>query len=310
MFLLDPLAERFYFRATAFEQRNRFAERPLEMCVADLLAGRTVALSVGRVGAFYQAAVREKFSDAGESINRVDLVEHRHREDFADAGNRLQAKEVLRIVEFCVSFKEQFELANGLVVLRQKVQIHLNGSFCAGVLEAICDADSVRFVADLFSEWFQVALVVDDLNVSQRLGSQSHEVCSSSQQVTCGAKLCWISVGCREVSSSQQQSEFFTIEFVVFDFSAVDGFKVQRMSEHEGDLSLLAFVGEPVPVEGAFASDDDVAAEGFDLFEEFFGLARFEVSVQLFLSVLIDDASVHLIRVEVDSAVEWMLSLI
>ena len=94
-----------------------------------------------------------------------------------------------------------------------------------------------------------------------------------------------------------------------FDFPAVDGFEVQRVAEHEGDLVFVTAIGEPVPVEGAFTTDDH-AGIGFELFEEAIGLSRFKVAVQLLVAVLVDHASVHLIGVEVDSAVEWMLSLI
>ena len=89
----------------------------------------------------------------------------------------------------------------------------------------------------------------------------------------------------------------------------MDGFEVQRVAEHEGDVASCAEIAQPIPVEGAFASHDD-AGVGFELLEEAIGLSRFEVSMEEFVSALVDDASVHLIGVQIDSAVEWMLSLI
>ena len=78
------------------------------------------------------------------------------------------------------------------------------------------------------------------------------------------------------------------------------------MAEHEGYFSLLAFVGEPIPVEGTFATDDDFLAKRFDCNEEFIALVGFEVAVEVFFTVLIDHAGVHLVGVQVDSAVEWV----
>ena len=46
------------------------------------------------------------------------------------------------------------------------------------------------------------------------------------------------------------------------------------------------------------------------MFEEFLGLASFEVAVQQLLSGLVNHAGVHFVGVQVDSAVEWVLSLI
>jgi len=46
------------------------------------------------------------------------------------------------------------------------------------------------------------------------------------------------------------------------------------------------------------------------VFEEFFGLAGFEVSVEQLIAALVDHAGVHLVGVQVDSAVEWMRCLI
>ena len=47
VFVFDAAAERFGLRRLAFEQRDRFAESPLQVNVADLLAGTAVVFSVG-----------------------------------------------------------------------------------------------------------------------------------------------------------------------------------------------------------------------------------------------------------------------
>ena len=78
----------------------------------------------------------------------------------------------------------------------------------------------------------------------------------------------------------------------------------------EGYFLFFAGVAEPVPVKGRLASDDHVGAVGLELFEQFFRLAGLEVAVQQFFAALVDNTSIHFIGVKVDSAVEWVLSLI
>ena len=82
-----------------------------------------------------------------------------------------------------------------------------------------------------------------------------------------------------EVSSTQKVSKFFRVEFVVFDFAAVDGFEVKCVTKDEWDFPFATGVGEPVPVEGRLTADDDLSSEGFDLVKEFIGLSGLEVSV-------------------------------
>ncbi len=82
------------------------------------------------------------------------------------------------------------------------------------------------------------------------------------------------------------------------------------MAEDEGEVSVGASVGELIPVECGFAADGDVWTEGFDFFEELIGLSSLEVAMQVFFTVLVDDAGEHLVSVQIDSAVERALSLI
>ena len=82
------------------------------------------------------------------------------------------------------------------------------------------------------------------------------------------------------------------------------------MAQDKRDFLFFAGVAEPVPVKSRLASDNHVGAVGFKLFEQFFRLARLEIAVQQFFAVLVDNTSMHFIGVQIDSAVEWVLSLI
>ena len=202
VFLLDAIDEIADFRAATLEQRNGFAKRPLKMSVADLLAGAAVAFAGRGVAAFDQPAVRQKFADGGEAFDVVNFVKHCHCENPSDARDGLQSEEVLRIVKFGGSLKIQFELADLLVEVVQLIEIQLDGSPHAWVFKAFGHAGSIGFVGELLFKGRQIDLVVDDLQVSQRFGSLTHQVGSSTQQVAGGAEFFGVGEGGSEVSST------------------------------------------------------------------------------------------------------------
>ena len=48
----------------------------------------------------------------GKTFNGVDFVQHRHRQNFSNTGDRLQAKQSLRIIDLGRAFDMQFKLAD------------------------------------------------------------------------------------------------------------------------------------------------------------------------------------------------------
>ena len=129
------------------------------MCVADLFAGTAVGLSCRSMAAFDESAVRQKGSDSGESFDGVNFVQHRHRQNPADAGNGLQAKQRLRIINFGRSFDMQFELSDLVVekICRANVEVH--GRFNTGIVKSIRESCAIRFVSDRFFKGIEVMLI-------------------------------------------------------------------------------------------------------------------------------------------------------
>jgi hypothetical protein len=78
------------------------------------------------------------------------------------------------------------------------------------------------------------------------------------------------------------------------------------MAENEIDALLSAQVGEPVPGEHAFGSDDKVVAVRFDQAQEEFGTGR-NVAVQHDLSGGVEDTDVHGVGMQIDAAVKKVL---
>src|SRR5439155_26834085 len=73
-----------------------------------------------------------------------------------------------------------------------------------------------------------------------------------------------VDVGLGQHTAAEQDGDLVGVALVVLGLTAVDGFQVQSVPEEEGDLFLVAAVGEPVPGEQALASDSESVAEGSD----------------------------------------------
>ena len=95
---------------------------------------------------------------------------------------------------------------------------------------------------------------------------------------------------------------------VVLGLAAVDGLHVQGVAEDEGDLLLVAQVGEPVPGEHALAGDDDVGAEGRQHVEQQLLLGG-HLLLQDDVAGLVEDADGQQPCVQIDAAVElvWLV---
>ena len=155
--------------------------------------------------------------------------------------------------------------------------------------------------------------MVSASDVRHRLASATDVVGSSSQQVAGSTPGTRVSVADGKVAAAQQVRQFLRVDFVVFDLSAVDRFEVQCMSQHELNLMFFAKIAQPVPIKGRLASDDQAVrlpCERFDRLEKCVSVSRMKIPVQSFFTAVIDDTDVHLIGVQVDSAVEWVLFLI
>ena len=94
-----------------------------------------------------------------------------------------------------------------------------------------------------------------------------------AEQVAGFAHALGVGVDEREGAATQESGELGGVELVVLGFAAVDGFHVQRVSEHEGDVLVPAHVGEPVPGEHALDADDQSVAEGREGVQEGVGAA-------------------------------------
>jgi hypothetical protein len=99
------------------------------------------------------------------------------------------------------------------------------------------------------------------------------------------------------------------VDLVGLGLAAVDGLHVQGVSEDEGDLLVLAQVGEPVPGEQALAGDGEAFAAGGDGAEEGFGCGGESLSEDG-LALVVEGVQGEGPGVQIDAAVESVLLVV
>jgi hypothetical protein len=101
---------------------------------------------------------------------------------------------------------------------------------------------------------------------------------------------------------TEQHRKLVGLDFVVFGFTAVNGFHVEGVAKDEGNLLLGTEISEPVPREETFDSDDDILAIGRNDLEQ--GVwAGLHVTRHHDLPISVQDADVHGPSVQVDPTV-------
>jgi hypothetical protein len=174
--------------------------------------------------------------------------------------------------------------------------------------EAIHNADSIGFVGDRLLECWQVLLMIDHLQVSNRGSSPPDDRAASSEEITGVTQFGRIEVSRGKVSATEQHGEFFRIDAIGSCFATVNGFEIQCMAEEKRQILCCAEIGKPVPVERGFAADDEiVTGERLQRDEKSFGGFGVEILMEVFDTGVINDADVHRIGVEVDPAAEFVL---
>lgn len=134
----------------------------------------------------------------------------------------------------------------------------------------------------------------------------AHEVIAPAHQIPRGPHLPRVDVGHGDQPSSQQGSDLLGVDLVVLAFAAVDGPHVEGVPEDEGDVFFGTEIGQPVPGEHALGANHQIVPIGGDGLEEScrFGL---EVAMEQNVPFLAEDAQVHFVGVQVDSAIMLVL---
>jgi hypothetical protein len=170
------------------------------------------------------------------------------------------------------------------------------------VSKTLGDSFAVGFVGHLLRGHVEVVLVVGVLDVRQEVSTAAHQMETPAQEIPGCAHLRGVDVGLGQIPTSQQMGDLEGVEPVVLGLGPMDGLHVQRVAEHEGDSLARTQVGEPVPGEDALDPDHEVFAVRGHRLQEGLGAAA-QVLVQEHLAFAVEEAEVHGLGVQIDSAV-------
>jgi len=286
----------------AQEEDGGLGEGPLQVDIPDLGPARAEPLAGRAVLAPDESAVGEEVLYPREASDVLDLVENHERQDLADAGHRAQAVKGLGIVLLGAADEVQLELADGLVVMRDHLEIDLDAPADVGVGEGLGHADTVGSMGDLRGGHGKVVLVVGVLDVGQEVAAAADQVEAPAEQIPRGPHLGRVDVGHGEVPAAEQARDLEGVHAVVLGLGAVDGLHVEGVAEDKVDALPPAEIGAPVPGEDALGNDDEALAVGRDGGQE--GLrAAPQVAVEEDLALPVEDAEVQGPGVQVDPAV-------
>ena len=233
-----------------------------------------------------QAAVREKVADCWKAPDVVDFVQHRHGDDPSDAGDRLQPKEVVGVVDLGRLFEILFQLANPACRSdRSMSDVGFDREAYRRIGEDFGDAVAVAGVLQFLCRR-QVVLMMGVGDVGQRLAAAADEVGSSSQQVAGRSPV--LRDKRRRRRSFHRAAGTPVSRESILSFLTLPPWIALRYSawpSTNGICSAFAQIAQPVPVESRFAADDEVlAVNGSSLLQKRVGVAGVKVLMQSFFT--------------------------
>lgn len=145
--------------------------------------------------------------------------------------------------------------------------------------------------------------------MGNQFGFLSVDMIAAAHQIAGGSPLFGVDIGQRKRSATQQHGDLVRIDPVVLGFTAMDRAHIERMTEDEFDPLVITEIGQPVPGEHALTADHQAFAVRLDHTEEGFWFGP-DVLVKDHLAERIDDAEVHSVGVQIDTAVKLMLFVV
>ena len=83
------------------------------------------------------------------------------------------------------------------------------------------------------------------------------------------------------------------------------------MAQQESSVLLVAQIREPIPIERRFAADNQIVlVKWLQSNQKPLGLFRIEIPMEQLVAAMIDDAHMHGVGVQIDSAVEFVLLVV
>ena len=303
--LFQPLGQRSDPEVIAFGDDRSLTEGPAQIRITQLGPAQALDLAGAGHRAFDQPTVGEEIFDRGEARDVADFVEDGQAQVFTDPRHALQEGILATSDLFGLSLEFFFQGKDLLIEMANHGQVVFQGDLAQGIvfgrqqlfLPGIACAASLPGGQPVVGQLMR-------MDAGQQFGTAPDVEDALTQQRAQRPLVRRIDVGRWDQVGTQQVREFLGIDAVVFVFAAVNGFDVERMSQHEGEARGLASIGQPIPAKHAFAAHGEVMLVRLDELEEEPEVVVLDVGVDPFLALPIHDADVHLAGMQIDSAVE------
>ncbi len=162
---------------------------------------------------------------------------------------------------------------------------------------------TIACVAQLLRQRRVVVLAVGVDDVRRQLRALIDEEAAPTQEIACVALGPRIDVGHGKHAAAEEAGDLGGVDAIVLGLAAVDRFHVEGVAEREGDLVVLAEIGEPIPREHALATDDQARAIGCDGVAKSVGVGG-QIGFEDGRALRIEDVREHASCMEIDAGVE------
>jgi len=301
----QPLIERSDDLVIAFGDDGCFAKGPTQIRVAQFGPAQALDLASAGHRPFDQPAIRQEVFDRGKTPDVAGFIEDGHAQVFADARHGLQQSIVALGVFFGKSLELSFQRGDLRIVMADQSQVVLQRqlAYRIGFLGQELLLPGIA-VGPGLTECRAIVRQLMGLDAGQQFGPRPDVVGALPQQSAQRPFVGGIDVGGRDEVGAQQVGQLFGIEAVVLVLAAVNGFEVEGMGQHEVQACRLARIGQPIPAEHTLGADRQIVTIRLDQFEEVSEVVVADVGMDQLFTLPIHQADVHLMSMEIDSAVE------
>ena len=290
----------------ALGQNRGLPEGPAQIGVAHLAAAEPLHLPGAGHGALHQPAVAEEVLRRGEPRGRIHFKEDRQRQHPAHPRHRQQQLVVAALVRLGQPLGFLVELADLPVVGAHDLHVAFRPELVQRVRVLLQDPLLPHLpVAAALGGRHQPLRGLLRRHVREHLRPPPDVAHPLPQQRAHRPPLRRIDVGRRDQVRPQQVRELLRVHPVVLVLAPVDVREVQRVGQHELEARREARVRQPVPVERALADHRQVVAVRLRQLQEMPEVVAPDVLVDQDLALGVQDARVHLFRMQIDSAVEF-----
>jgi hypothetical protein len=115
MLFLQTCEKLLTVRVMAQKQRGRFRKGPLEVRMADFVAGSSQAFASGFLAAFDQARIGGEVLHTGKTVDVMNFIKENEAQDLSDTRNSLQPVEGVGIVLLGGVEEIEFEVLEKLI---------------------------------------------------------------------------------------------------------------------------------------------------------------------------------------------------